>query len=247
MGAVQTNLMEVLTRFLGGGSQPIGVVFPPRLDSPNLPDKGAREVSLRRFCDLLAALPFMRTMAGPAQPFTVPRDQIHINQPANVSGAPDGVRLPYLAFLTSSADESPDDSFLGPAIIDDDTADVYAPGTAVFWLGSHVEELQLEVVAASRSVRRAIAEGIKQVLRSSDDAGVLRLNLPDYFDQTAEFTLLGSQYTEDQDAVRNRRRALLRIQLYVPEVMLANAVDIQPFVTALTTTTVLVADDSAST
>lgn len=223
---VSTNLVEVLKRYLAPGAAPIGAVYPPRTDAPNLPDLGGREIALRRFCDFLAALPFMRTMAGPAQPFTVPREQIHINQPKATVGAPDGIVLPYIAFLTSESDDSPDDSFLGPAVDDEDTADVYAPDTTVFWLGDHVEDLMLEVCAAEVSTRRAIVEGIKQVLRSTEISTALRLTLPDYFDQVATFTLQGSSYIEDQYAVSNRRRATLKIQLYMPEVMLGNALDL---------------------
>lgn len=224
--SIATNLMQVLVRFMA--DEPIGNVYPPRTDAPNLPDKGAREHALRKFCDFLSCLPFMRTMDGPAQPFVVPRDQIFINQPEAADSAPNGRKTPWIAFLSSDSDDSADDSFLGPAVIDDDTADVYAPDTAVFWLGDHVEELQIEVVASGVAVRRAIVEGIKQVLRQSENGNILKLALPDYFDQVAQFTLVGTRYEEDQYAVLNRRRALIRVRLYVPEVALASAVDIHP-------------------
>ncbi len=246
MSAVSTNLIEVLQRFMSAPTRPIGAVYPPRTDAPNLPDLGGREIALRRFCDFLSCLPFMRTMAGPAQPFVVPRAQIHINQPKNVTGAPDGIVLPYIAFLTSESDDGPDDSFLGPPIMDDATADVYGKDTAVFWLGEHTEDLQIEVVAAEASVRRAIVEGIKQVLRSSEDGGGLNLSLPDYFDTAARFTLLNSSYIEDPDAVRNRRRSLLRVQLYFSEVMLANVVDLHVVATASIVTSLQVSTAIAS-
>lgn len=236
MAVPSTNLVQVLQRYVAPPAQPIGAVYPPHADAPNLPDMGAREHSLRRFCDFLAELPFMRSMAGPPQPFVVPRDHIHINQPANVAGAPDGVQLPTIAFLTSENNNATEAGFLGPAIIDDDSADVYGPDTAVFWLGDHVEELTLEVVSSGRAVRRAIVEGIKQVLRSTD-SGPLKLSLPAYYDQVATFTLLTDTFVEDPDAVRNRRRAWIRIQLYVPEVMLGNALDLHVSATTQVTVT----------
>ena len=228
----ETNLIDVLQRFMAPGTAPIGVVFPPRSDAPNLPDLGAREHALRRFLDFLAALPFMRTMAGPPQAFVVPRDQMFVNMPDAESGAPVGQKLPTIAFTTSTADKILD-GWLGPAILIDGTEDLFAPGTALFWVGGHTEPLVLEVVASSRAVRRSIVEGISQVLRSSDDTGSLRLSLPDYFNSTATFTLMDVTYFEEPDAVRNRRKAHLTIQLYVDEVMLASAVDIVPFLTTV--------------
>lgn len=231
MAEQETNLIDVLRRFMAPPSQPIGVVFPPHSDAPNLPDLGAREHALRRFLDFLAALPFMRTMAGPPQAFVVPRDQMFVNMPDAEQGAPAGQKLPTLAFTTSTADKTAD-GWLGPAILIDGTENVFAPDTALFWVGSHTEPLVLEVVASSRAVRRAITEGVSQVLRSSDDSGALRLSLPGYFGQDATFTLMDVTYFEEPDAVRNRRKAHLTIQLYVDEVLLANAVDIKPFLTA---------------
>lgn len=231
--ADSNTLIGVLEQFLSEGQQPIGAVFPPRQNPPGLPDKGAREIALRRFADFLSLLPFMRTMRGPPQPFLVPRKQIHIGQPDSVVGASGGVKLPTLAFLTSSADEL-DSGWLGPADIIDGTEDLYAPDTALFYLGWHTENLVLEVVAAKPATRRAIVEGIKQVLRSTDGSSSLSLSLPAYFDQDAQFTLLSSEYVEDQDAVRNRRRAHLTIQLSMPEVMLANALTLVPFAVVTT-------------
>jgi hypothetical protein len=231
MAEQETNLIEVLQRFMAPGTAPIGVVFPPRSDAPNLPDLGAREHALRRFLDFLACLPFMRTMAGPPQAFVVPRDQMFINAPEAEAGAPIGQKLPTIAFTTSTADKILD-GWLGPAILIEGTEDVFAPDTALFWIGGHTEPLVLEVVASSRAVRRSITEGITQVLRSSDDTGALRLSLPDYFGGDATFTLMDVTYLEEPDAVRNRRKAHLTIQLYVDEVLLANAVDIRPYLTA---------------
>ncbi len=230
------SLIGVLEQFMADGQQPIGTVFPPRSDAPGLPDMGAREVALRRFCDFLSLLPFMRTMRGAPQPFLVPRKQIHINQPDSVVGASGGVKLPTIAFLTSSADET-DSGWLGPADIIDGTEDLYAPDTALFYLGWHTENLVLEVVAAKPATRRSIVEGIKQVLRSADGSSSLSLSLPDYFDQDATFTLVSSEYVEDQDAVRNRRRGHLTILLSMPEVMLANALTLHPYVTVHTVDT----------
>lgn len=227
------SLVGLLSEFMAPPTQPIGLVFPPRSDAPALPDKGAREIALRRFADFISRLPFMRTMKGPPQPFCVPRDQIHINQPDSVVGADGGVKLPTIAFLTSQADETTD-GFLGPSDIIDGTEDLFAPDSALFYLSEHTENLIIEVVSAKPATRRAIVEGLKQVLRSSDDSGALRLSLPDYFNQDATFSLLDSTYVEDQDAVRNRRKAHLTVLLTMSEVMLANAVTLQPLVTVTT-------------
>lgn len=235
------SLIGVLSSFMTSDTSPIGLVFPPRDDAPGLPDKGAREYALRRFCDFLSKLPFMRTMAGPPQKFVVPRSQIHINQPDAVVGAAGGVKLPTIAFLTSTDDQSSgeDPGWLGPALDIEGTEDVFAPDSALFYIGSHDEDLTLEVVSSKAATRRAIVEGIKQVLRSSDDSAALRLSLPDYFNQDATFTYLSSTYVEDQDAVRNRRKAHIVINLYVAEVMLANAMTLIPLLTVTTQAEVL--------
>ncbi len=232
----ETDLVQVLSKFMDGtGAQPIGLVSPPRTDAPNLPDKGARFHALSRFLDFCAALPFMRTMQGEPQAFRVPRAQMFVDQPDSVVGAPDGAPLPTLAFLTSENDDmSEEDGWLGPSQIMDETANVFAPNTVLFWVGDLIEDVILEVVSDKPAKRRAIIEGLKQALRSSDDGGALRLVLPGYFNQIATFTYQTAEYEQEPDAVRNRRRARLKINLYVPEVMLANAVTFLPFITVTT-------------
>jgi hypothetical protein len=224
-----TDLVDVLSEFMGGGSQPLGLVWPPRTDAPPLPDLGGRELALRRLKAFVARLPFMRTMQGPPQLFRVPETQIHVYQPDNI------VELnttPSISFMPARANNLPDDGWLGPSIEIEESADVYAPGTSLFALGEHIELITVEVVSDKHAIRRAILEGLKQVLRSSDDTAGLRLSLPAYFDQVATFTLVDTEYLDDPYVVQNRRKAHLYVELYMQEVGLFNTVTLRPYVQA---------------
>lgn len=224
---VGTDLVPVLSRFMSEGSQPLGLVYPPRSDAPGLPDIGGREASLRQLKRFIAALPFMRSMAGPPQPFRVPETQIFVYQPDNIVELN---TLPTIAFLPARANNVTDNSWLGPAIELEESADVYAPGTSLFSIGDHLEIFTIEVVADKHSIRRAIIEGLKQVFRSSDDTAALRLSVPDYFNQAATFTLIDTEYIDDQYVVQNRRKAHLYVELYLSEVGLFNTVNLHPYV-----------------
>lgn len=233
-GSASVDPAQVIAEFSAG--KPLGLVYPPRQNAPALPDMGQRESALRRLREFICRLPFMRTMGGPPQPFVVPSTNIHLYQPDNVVAGEEH-KLPWIAFLPSLADNT-DDGWLGPSYIIDGTDNIYAPDSSLFAIGWHDELLTIEVVSAKHSVRRAIVEGLKQVFRTDEDTGTLRLLLPNYFGQVVDFSLEGTEYVEAPDAVRNRRVGRLHVRMQMTEVALFSTVTMRPYVTALVSASV---------
>jgi hypothetical protein len=73
--------------------------------------------------------------------------------------------------------------------------------------------------------------GLKAALRTIDESQSLRLQLKSLFGTVAAFQLLESQYIDDGDVIRGRRRGQLRIEMRVPELELVRFNQLQPFVT----------------
>ena len=202
---------------------PFGEVWPPYPPRP-LPDMDARTHALRRLRQFIAALDFSRTgnVNEPAIGYRVPKEQIHTEQPDE----PQNLTMPAIAFLPG---ESTTDAFgLGPAKMEEDTADVFGEGLVLVVKHDYVEPFILEVWGASKAERRSLVAGLTEAFTSLEESGTLRLTLPDYFDRVAEFTFLGTKYIDDPEVIRGRRRAHLRVELRVPEVQLVPYKEIRP-------------------
>ena len=202
----------------------LNVVMPPR-PVPDLPDADARDYALYRFRDFLSCLIYRRRMAegSPPNPFRVPKKSIHVHFPDDIKRA----TLPGFGMIPGAGihDSAPE---LGPPRILEDSKDKFGPGTVLIRKSDYEETFTLEAWGAKHAERRALMAGVKCALRSSDRSYALQLTLPDYFNAVASFELDDSQYVEDDNTVRNRRRGHLFIKLNVCEVGLVNVVDINP-------------------
>lgn len=216
-------LTAAAARLLRG--TPFGFVYPAAPLRP-LPDVDARYYALEQLRAYLAALVFSRTGAvgEPAKPFQVPAEDLLIEQPDD----PKDLRFPSIGVLPARGTH--DMIGLGPASIDESTLDVYAPGTALLWYGDYVEPLMLEVFSAHKAERRALLAGLKIALRPLEQSSSLNLKLPAYFDRIAQFTMTESQYIDDPDVIRGRRRGQIPLVLRVPEVVLVDVVTLKPYV-----------------
>ena len=218
-----------------------GDVYPSREPEP-LPPADARDHALRRFRDFLAALVFSRKGDAPGQgiAFQVPIDSIFIEQPDD----PTRLTFPAISILPARGDH--DTYKLGPFDFVVDSFDVWAPGTALLDQGWYSEVFTLEVWGNHPADRLALLAGIKAALRVSQRSYALQLTLPSYYDQVAQFSLEASQNVDDPSVSAGRRRAQIYIELGVPEVLLVNAVTLEPHVIVEAVDAGYTLDDSAA-
>lgn len=195
----------------------LGDVYPPQ-PAPPLPDKDARDYALERLRDYMCALIFRRTNAPglPSIPFRLPPDSIQIQQPDDLKNLP----LPGIGIVPGRGVH---ESFgLGPPVIQEKTAGIAGPGTALLRNGDYVEDFIIEVWGSKKAERRALVAGLKSALRANDGSYSIYLSLPQYWNMTAEFTLNESQYLDGDEVSRNRRRAHIMVTMRVCEVTLTN-------------------------
>jgi len=153
-------------------------------------------------------------------PFQIKRQDIHLYEPDNIRDLP----MPALGIIAAAAPNEP--YGLGPPEILDETYNVYGEGTALVRIADYVEQITIEAWAQKHAQRRAIVAGLRQVLRMGEQSMALWLSLPNYFDQVAQFTLIDTQPIDD-GAPQERRRAMIVVEMRVPEVVLVDAVELQ--------------------
>ncbi len=195
--------------------------WPARLPVP-LPTHDARSFALAQLKRYVASIVFRRPMAPgePARGFKVPVDQIFTYQPDDLVDA----KVPSIAFLPGMGDH--EIVGLGPAAVDESSGGRYGPGTWLIRLGEYTEQFTIEVLAAKHAIRRAMVAGLVATLRGGQASSALNLKLPDYYDQVATFTLGSSEYVDDPEVAKNRRRARIGCSLVVPEVRLINGAEL---------------------
>jgi len=196
----------------------------PRNKERPLPAYDARTHALMRFADFLAALEWSipGNINEPDKPLTIPRSDIYVDQPDD----PASLNFPSIAFLPARGTH--DQYSLGPSDLDEESFDKYGRGTALLRLGEYIELFMIEAWGSHVSERRSILAGVGAVLRISQRSNALQLSLPSYFDRIASFSLVDSQYIDDPDVVRGRRRGQVAIELRVPEVLLVDAITMKP-------------------
>ncbi len=202
---------------------PIGVVFPPM---PPTTGTGfdAREHALRGLKRFMGALAFERKMAPNEAPkrFRIPAAEIHVYQPDDVKD----VGFPFAIGIRPSKGEHVQVD-LGPADVIDDTADVFGPGTILIERGTYCEQIAIEVLGSKHAHRVAMVNGLQEALTVWEN-GILILRLPDYYDQLATFSLVATEYIDDDPVFKNRRRADLYVDMEVPEVSLVRYKPFRP-------------------
>lgn len=198
-------------------------VYPERAE-PTPPTFDSRDAALRVLRLFLSTLRFMRAgnKGGEPIPFRIPIENILTEWPDNVKD----LKLPSLVFLPSAG--SYDQIGLGPAALQEETIDVYGPGTGVLHTADWIETFTIEAWASKVPERRAIALAVESALLSAADGRRIRFRLPDHYGIVAAFSLEGRTNIDDADAVRNRRRAHVTVQLEVPVVKLVNLNDLKP-------------------
>jgi hypothetical protein len=209
---------------------PFGEVFPPRPNPPP-PVVDGRTVALRILKKYFSELTFYRSggkdPAGNAlEPisFQVPDRDIHIEWPDD----PENVHFPAIAFL--SEDRADYDSIGLTSYVEEASRDVYQKDTIIIWLSEYVENFVIEIWTDTKAERRSILAGLEQAMVPLQQMYGIRFRMPDYFDQLVCFALQDREVVEDDMAVRNRRKARLRVEMRFNVVALVNAADFEPSV-----------------
>lgn len=134
--------------------------------------------------------------------------------------------MPVLVFET---DGEPNHDFIGNTVFEEEgTADVFAPGTAVYEWAEHLETFKLHVFAPDKPTRRALIAGLEIIFNPVQVMSGFRLVLTKYFNHTVVVTMEGGGRVDDPDAVANRRKADFTVTMRFNKGMLANAVDFEP-------------------
>lgn len=210
---------EKLKKLLGSQYTIFGDVFPPKAVVPFLSIDG-RTAALHVLRDYVCNLEFFR-YAGP----NVPPTGFSI-LPANFAIEwPDYTKdevFPSIAIIPARADY---DVIGLVSYIEEDTRDLYKPGTVLQWQAEYVETIQLEIVASKKSERRAILSGIETAFSPTEQMSGLRFRMPEYYDELVCFTLMKRALMDTPDSARNRRVAQVEMQMRFNIVALVNATD----------------------
>lgn len=203
---------------------PFGEVFPPKAPPPPLAING-RTAALHVLRDYITDLTFYRVMAPgqPPTPFKIQEENFHIEWPDSTSD----LVFPSIAIIPAPA--------LYNAIglvsyIEEDTRDLFAPGTVVQWQAEYEENIKLEIWASKSAERRAIIAGLEIALTPTEQMSGIRFYMPEYFNEPVCFILNGITLMDDIDAARNRRRAQLDINMRLNIVALVNYTTLAPSV-----------------
>lgn len=196
----------------------------PRNKPRPLPAYDPRTHALQRFREFLAALEWLRpgNIGEPDVPYRIPLDDIYTDQPDD----PASLNFPSLAFLPARGLH--DQYNLGPSDLLEETHDRFGRGTVLLRQGEYIETFMIEAWGSHVVERRSILAGVEAILRLNQRSNALQLSLPDYYCQVASFSLIDSQYIDDPDVVRGRRRGQIAVELRVPEVLLVDAITMRP-------------------
>jgi len=206
---------------------PWGRVLPPRPFPPPTPNDG-RTVALRILAQYISELTFLREGAINGPPIAVKfqgvEKDIHIGWP----DSPQDMTFPAIVFLAGHGNY---DVIGLTAYVEEDTRDVFAPGTVVQWQHEYREAFQIEIWASSKPELRAVLSGLETAFVPVEQMVGIRFRMPDYYNEPVVFTLESSQRFDEPDAVRNRFRARVEVEMRFTVVQLVNYVPLTPIVT----------------
>lgn len=201
---------------------PWGEVFPSKANPPPLAIDG-RTAALRVLRDYTCALQFYRENAPglPPIPFKVDPANFHIEWPS----ATQAILFPAIAVYTARADYN----VIGlVSYVEEDTRDVFAPGTVVQWQAEYVETINLEVWAETKGQRRGLLAALETAFSPTEQMSGLRFDMPEYYNEKVCFTLMRRELMDSGDSGRNRRTAQLEIEMRFNIIALVNYVPLIP-------------------
>jgi hypothetical protein len=200
---------------------PWGEVFPPKPNPAN-PSLDGRTAALYVLRDYITALVFNR-YAGPQAPpipFTIPPANFYVEWPDSTAD--------MVTPSISVTDDRGDYDVIGlVSYIEEDTVDVYAPGTVLQWQAEYIETINLEVHASKKAERRAICAGLEIAFSPTEQMSGVRFQMPLYYDELVCFTMMRRENMDTEDSARNRRTAQIELQMRFNIVRLVNVLDLQ--------------------
>lgn len=212
------NLSKRLRSLLFG--DPFGEVFPARAPPPPATQSvDGRTHALRVLRDYVCELVFYLPMEEgcPPKPFQLLPENFLIDPP----GSSHEWKFPSIA-VQQVADG--DYNAIGlTSYVEEETRDVYAPGTVVQWQDEYEEKFHLEVSGSQAPEVRSIIAGLETAISPTEQMSGLRFRMPDYFDQLVCFTLNRRNVGGDADSTRGRRVAKLELAMRFNIVALVNS------------------------
>jgi hypothetical protein len=215
-------------KLLQSNTTPWGEVFPAK-PNPHVPSVDGRTVALTILAQYIAGLSFYLPQApgNPPLAFQIPLANIYIEWPDST----EQMAFPSLAVVSSRADYN----VIGlVSYVEEDTRDVFAPGTVVQWQAEYTETINLEIWCAKKAERRSILSGLETAISPTEQMSGLRFKMPGYFNELVCFTLMAREVMDEPDSARNRRRAQIELEMRFNIVSLVNYLPMQPKVQVVT-------------
>lgn len=221
MGWTAYPFSDRISRLLVG--TPWGSVFPPRQPIP-FTAESARTHALRALRAYVNELTFYRAMGPgvPPAPFQIAKDRFLLEWP----DSPEQELFPRIVVMPGPMEVSP--LGIGGLSPDEDTRDVFGPGTVVLPQHEHVERVTLQVHASTKSMRRAVAAGLEVAFSPTEERAGILFTLPEYFGQTARFTYAMRSHNDTEDNARKRRMMDVQLDLQVNVVRLVRYASLDP-------------------
>lgn len=213
---------------------PWGEVYPDK-PAPPPPALDGRTAGLRILARYISELTFFRENkpGEDAIPFKIALDNIHIEWPddADIVNA----KLPIIALISGG---DIDYQFVGMGNwVDESTRDVHGRNTVLQVQNENVEPIFIEVLCATKQQRAALREGLVNALSPTEFMAGIRFKMPDFYNQTATFSLQRGTVVEGEDSVRNRRALRLVVEFSYLDVVLVNCEPLTPQITTFVDTT----------
>lgn len=188
---------------------PFGDVNPPRERPHNLPIDG-RTAGLKVLKRYIQELTFYRPdeEGKPPIPYRIPGENIYIEWPDYEQE----IEFPSIVFLATGSG-SYEALGLAGVQVDETTRDEFGQGTVLQPIAEYVETFALEIWASKRSERRSILAGLEASLVPTEALYGIRFIMPEFYNQTALFTVMQSRRIDDADGARGRRRAQIDLEM----------------------------------
>lgn len=174
-------------------------------DASNQSRYDGRTASLKRLSAYLSEWTFYRANhpQAPEIPFKIQKSYI------DYADSEEEIVFPCVSFLPGDAEYQA----IGLTPSTDESTENPDDGTVIRLMFAHREIVIMEILCASRAERSAFMRDIPIVFNPIEGISGLRLSLPDYYDQTVKFTLLGQTTGNSPDEAKGRRIVRYKVQM----------------------------------
>lgn len=209
---------------------PIDNSFPRRPVS-GIPAIDGRTCALKALGAYLTSLPYARVGQTGGLPvyFGIPAQNFFVDRPGPETDLP----FPSIAATDGPSETKPRGLAPQP---DYASQDVFGAGTVLFVHGEREEVIPLEIWSSNHPELRGIVATVEAAFQPTQERIGFLMQLPDYFGQTARFMYERTEWVEEADAVKNRRKAIVHVFMSYDIVRLVNYVPMTPQMTVDTET-----------